>query len=29
VRGILNKHPGEPALVIGAYLEQLHELGAG
>jgi DNA excision repair protein ERCC-3 len=28
VRGILARHPGEPALVIGAYLDQLHELGA-
>jgi DNA excision repair protein ERCC-3 len=28
VRGILDKHPGEPALVIGAYLDQLEELGA-
>ncbi len=27
VRAILDQHPGEPALVIGAYLEQLHELG--
>jgi DNA excision repair protein ERCC-3 len=27
VRGILERHPGEPALVIGAYLEQLDELG--
>jgi DNA excision repair protein ERCC-3 len=27
VRGILDKHPGEPALVIGAYLDQLDELG--
>jgi DNA excision repair protein ERCC-3 len=26
VRAILDRHPGEPALVIGAYLEQLHEL---
>jgi len=26
VQTILNRHPGEPALVIGAYLEQLHEL---
>ncbi|MBO0851426.1 MAG: DEAD/DEAH box helicase, partial [Pseudonocardia sp.] len=26
VRAILDQHPGEPALVIGAYLEQLHEL---
>jgi DNA excision repair protein ERCC-3 len=25
---ILNRHPGEPTLVIGAYLEQLEELGA-
>jgi DNA excision repair protein ERCC-3 len=29
VRAILDRHPGEPALVIGAYLDQLHELGAG
>ncbi|HLU56764.1 MAG TPA: DNA repair helicase XPB [Pseudonocardia sp.] len=28
VKGILDRHPGEPALVIGAYLEQLEELGA-
>ncbi|WP_033390401.1 DNA repair helicase XPB [Kibdelosporangium aridum] len=28
VRSILEKHPGEPALVIGAYLDQLDELGA-
>ncbi|HEX4247972.1 MAG TPA: DNA repair helicase XPB [Pseudonocardia sp.] len=28
VKAILDRHPGEPALVIGAYLEQLHELGA-
>jgi DNA excision repair protein ERCC-3 len=27
VKGILEHHPGEPALVIGAYLEQLEELG--
>jgi DNA excision repair protein ERCC-3 len=27
VKGILDRHPGEPALVIGAYLEQLDELG--
>jgi DNA excision repair protein ERCC-3 len=27
VKGILGRHPGEPALVIGAYLEQLDELG--
>jgi DNA excision repair protein ERCC-3 len=27
VKGILERHPGEPALVIGAYLEQLEELG--
>lgn len=28
VRSILDtQHPGEPALVIGAYLEQLHEIG--
>jgi DNA excision repair protein ERCC-3 len=27
VRRILDRHPGEPALVIGAYLEQLEELG--
>jgi DNA excision repair protein ERCC-3 len=28
VRAILDRHPGEPTLVIGAYLEQLDELGA-
>ncbi|WP_236797067.1 DNA repair helicase XPB [Amycolatopsis sp. GM8] len=28
IRSILDKHPGEPALVIGAYLDQLEELGA-
>jgi DNA excision repair protein ERCC-3 len=28
VKAILDKHPGEPALVIGAYLEQLDELGS-
>ena len=27
VRSVLARHPGEPALVIGAYLEQLDELG--
>ncbi|SDP00394.1 DNA excision repair protein ERCC-3 [Actinopolyspora xinjiangensis] len=27
VRAILDQHPDEPALVIGAYLEQLHDLG--
>jgi DNA excision repair protein ERCC-3 len=27
VRSILDNHPGEPTLVIGAYLEQLEELG--
>ncbi len=27
VKAILDQHPGEPALVIGAYLDQLHELG--
>ncbi|OZM82622.1 DNA repair helicase XPB [Pseudonocardia sp. MH-G8] len=27
VKGILGRHAGEPALVIGAYLEQLDELG--
>jgi DNA excision repair protein ERCC-3 len=27
VKGVLERHPGEPALVIGAYLEQLDELG--
>ncbi len=27
VREILNRHPDEPTLVIGAYLEQLDELG--
>jgi DNA excision repair protein ERCC-3 len=26
VKGVLERHPGEPALVIGAYLEQLEEL---
>ena len=26
-RSILDRHPGEPTLVIGAYLEQLEELG--
>jgi DNA excision repair protein ERCC-3 len=24
---VLDRHPGEPALIIGAYLEQLEELG--
>ncbi|HEY0636957.1 MAG TPA: DNA repair helicase XPB [Pseudonocardiaceae bacterium] len=28
VRAVLDQHPGEPALVIGAYLDQLDELGA-
>jgi DNA excision repair protein ERCC-3 len=28
VRSILDRHPGEPTLVIGAYLDQLDELGA-
>ncbi len=28
VRSVLDRHPGEPALVIGAYLDQLDELGA-
>jgi DNA excision repair protein ERCC-3 len=28
VSSILARHPGEPALVIGAYLDQLEELGA-
>ena len=27
VRPLLERHPGEPALVIGAYLDQLDELG--
>jgi DNA excision repair protein ERCC-3 len=27
VRAILDRHPGEPALVIAAYLDQLDELG--
>ncbi|MBE9374058.1 DEAD/DEAH box helicase [Saccharopolyspora sp. HNM0983] len=27
VRTVLDRHPGESALVIGAYLDQLHELG--
>lgn len=27
VRSVLERHPGEPALVIGAYLDQLDELG--
>jgi DNA excision repair protein ERCC-3 len=27
VKAILGRHPGEPALVIGAYLDQLDELG--
>jgi DNA excision repair protein ERCC-3 len=27
VRSLLARHPGEPALVIGAYLDQLDELG--
>lgn len=28
VKSILDRHPGEPTLVIGAYLDQLDELGA-
>ncbi len=28
VKAILARHPGEPTLVIGAYLDQLDELGA-
>jgi DNA excision repair protein ERCC-3 len=28
VKAVLSRHPGEPALVIGAYLDQLEELGA-
>jgi len=28
VQAILDRHPGEPTLVIGAYLDQLDELGA-
>ncbi len=28
VRSLLERHPGEPALVIGAYLDQLDELGS-
>ncbi len=28
VKAILNRHPGEPTLVIGAYLDQLDDLGA-
>jgi DNA excision repair protein ERCC-3 len=27
VRAVLDRHPGEPTLVIGAYLDQLEELG--
>ncbi len=27
VRAVLDRHPGEPTLVIGAYLDQLDELG--
>src|SRR5690242_11368095 len=27
VRTVLDRHPGEPTLVIGAYLDQLEELG--
>jgi DNA excision repair protein ERCC-3 len=27
VKAVLDRHPGEPALVIGAYLDQLDELG--
>ena len=29
VKSILERHPDEPTLVIGAYLDQLDELGAG
>jgi DNA excision repair protein ERCC-3 len=28
VQAVLDRHPDEPALVIGAYLDQLEELGA-
>src|SRR6202044_2651068 len=28
VKSILSRHPDEPTLVIGAYLEQLEELGS-
>jgi DNA excision repair protein ERCC-3 len=28
VKAVLERHPGEPTLVIGAYLDQLDELGA-
>jgi DNA excision repair protein ERCC-3 len=28
VRAVLDRHPGEPTLVIGAYLDQLETLGA-
>jgi DNA excision repair protein ERCC-3 len=28
VKAVLSRHPGEPTLVIGAYLDQLEELGA-
>nr|WP_211178098.1 DNA repair helicase XPB [Pseudonocardia acidicola] len=28
VKAILDRHPGEPTLIIGAYLDQLDELGA-
>ncbi|HEX3779979.1 MAG TPA: DNA repair helicase XPB [Pseudonocardiaceae bacterium] len=28
VKAILDRHPGEPTLVIGAYLDQLDDLGA-
>ncbi|MEV6850762.1 DNA repair helicase XPB [Actinoplanes sp. NPDC051411] len=27
VRALVDKHPGEPVLVIGGFLDQLHELG--
>jgi DNA excision repair protein ERCC-3 len=27
VKAVLDRHPGEPALIIGAYLDQLDELG--
>ena len=27
IRRVLDRHPGEPTLVIGAYLDQLEELG--
>jgi DNA excision repair protein ERCC-3 len=28
VRALVEKHPGEQVLIIGAYIDQLHELGA-